>query len=557
MQMQASDFIDKIRYDPPFSYHRPHPHNKSVLIGAQAEELKILFEEIYSLSLVNPLMTAIVGNPGTGKTHFLWNLEYRTNQNHERSGIVLIYELKDKTPNISDIIEFIHKHETFRKLAINYKIHLSDLQESCIEQRTKEINDAVEKISQGIDSNFGICIGVDIVDEFIRQTVNIRNWSPDQAIVDLLGSFRLILDSINKVCIIFALTKDVYNEMIPVVGGDQTLRRRFIIANGVDDEPVEFGQLKENEAYILVSTFMKHWARRNGIDFTSISNNNETWPFTKRAVKLAWRMAVTPGGLSLICMDAILEKISKNISQAADLSISELDIAISLKKNKSYPYLISEDKIWNEVEFLINANKINKRIIELKENAEKELKLKGDWDIRIVKDAFKKYFEDCGFNIEFGMSDLIVGNIFENFSKAIGIIFIDESSHIESTSRNDIWITRKEIEALSNDLIHNKKVDAGLYLCIVDNKLEEEKRVKYDSSLEKNFKNQSSKVDYTTTLLFEKLNKEDFLKVIGLRKLDLKERKILVEYLDKELKFKPLLESLMFTEPSIIPKEGK
>lgn len=551
--MQISEVLNKIRLDPPFSIHRPHPYNKSVLIGAQAEELKILFEEIYSLSLVNPIMTAIVGKPGTGKTHFLWNLEYRTNQTHERSGIVLIYELKDKTPKISDIIEFIHKHEDFRKLAIDYKIHLSDLQENSIEQMTKEINCTVEKISSEIDNNFGICIGVDIVDEFVRQLENTGKWIKSEIIRDLLGSFRLILDSINKVCIVFALTNDVYNDMKLVISGDQTLRRRIIIANGVNDKPIEFGQLKENEAYLLVSTSMKQWAKRNDIDIKNIANNNETWPFEKNAVKLAWRMAAIPGVLSLICMDALFEKTNKNISSDYALSISELDIAKSLKKNKSYPYLLGDEKTWNEVEFSINKNKINKQIIELKENAEKDLK--GNWDIRIVKDAFEKYLKDCDYNIEFGMSDIIAGNNFGNFKKMIGIIFIDESSHIESTSRNEIWITRKEIEALSNDF-DNKKVNAGLYLCIFDKKLKE-KSVKYHSSLETKLKNLSSKIDHTTSLLFQKLDKEDVLKVIGLRKLDIKERKILVEYLDKELKFKPLLESLMFTEDSIIPEEGK
>lgn len=550
--MNIDDFITNIRFDPPFSYHRPQPNNKSVLIGAQAEELKILFEEIYSLSLVNPLMTAIVGNPGTGKTHFLWNLEHRTNQ-HERSGIVLIYELKDKTPEIRDIIEFIHKNERFRQLAAINKIHVSDNQELSVDQRTTEINDVIEKIRQEIDNNFGICIGVDTVDEFVRQLVTTRKLSSRQAIVDILGSFRLILDSINKVCIIFALTKDVYNEMMPVIGGDQTLRRRFIIANGVDDAPVEFGQLKENEAYILVSTFMKHWAKRNDFDFEKIAGNNETWPFTETAIKLAWRMAVTPGGLSLICMDALLEKISKKISSVDALLISDLEIAISLKKNKSYPYLISDEKAWNEVEFLINHTKFHQRIIELKEKAEKEIK--GKFDTKILKDSFEKYFEDCGFIIDFGMSDLIAGYVFESFKKAIGIIFIDEESHIESTSKGDIWITRAEIESLSNDF-NNKKINAGLFLCIVDKK-SEEKLIKHHSSLEDKFRDLTSRVDKTTTLLIKKIRKEDALKVVGLRNLDEIERKLLVEYLDKELKYKLLLESLMFTEPSIIPEEVK
>lgn len=540
--MIPSDFFNKIRFDPPFSYHRPHPHNKSVLIGAQAEELKILFEEIYSLSLINPIMTAIVGNPGTGKTHFLWNLEHRTNQ-YQRSGIVLIYELKDKTPKISDVIEFIHKHETFRKLAINNRIYISDNQEISLEQRAKEINNVIEKIRQEVDSNFGICLGVDVVDEFVRKLVITNNWNERRVILDLLGSFRLILDSINKICVIFALTRNVYDEMIPVVSGDQTLRRRFIIANGVDGEPIKFGALKEQEACNLVSTFMEHWAQRNDIDFNEFAKGNETWPFTRSAIKLAWRMTATPGGLSLICMDALFEKekVSKSISLTYELSISELDIAISLRKNKSYPYLINDEKAWNEIEFLIDQNKIKDKISELKNQAEKDTK--GQLGKEVIKDAFEKYLEDCGFKVDYGYSDVIVGANYAQFNKAVGIKFIDGL---------EMYIS--DVKTLLTDF-HNAKVNAGLFIYIIDKK--NSKSIKHHPSLAENFKNFDTRMDYTTTLLDWPMAKEDLLKVIGLRNLEKKERKILVEYLDKELGFKLNLESLMFTEPSIIPKEGK
>ena len=141
--MQISNIIDKIRLDPPFSIHRPNPFNKSVLIGSQAGELINIFEEIYNLSLVNPLITSIVGHPGTGKTHFLWNLEHRTNQ-HERDGVVLIYELKDKIPSYSDLIKFVYSHENFRNSVTECGIKFDDTIIDDVNKMTFEINNIIE-----------------------------------------------------------------------------------------------------------------------------------------------------------------------------------------------------------------------------------------------------------------------------------------------------------------------------------------------------------------------------------------------------------------------------
>ena len=538
--MQVSNIIDKVKHDPPFSHHRPNPFNKSVLIGGQSEELKTIFEEIYNLSLVNPLMTAIVGSPGTGKTHFLWNLEHRTNQ-HERDGVVLIYELKDKTPSYSDIIKFIHSHDNFRNFVSDCGIRFDDTIKDDMNEITFEINEAIEKINRKY-GNFGICIGVDGVDEYVRKLVHTKKWSNEQAIVDLLGTFRLILDGINKVCVIFALTKDVSVDMMPIISGDQTLRRRFLIANGINGGPVEFGQFKESEAYILVSTFMKHWAQRNDINFEHIADGNETWPFEKNAIKLAWRIGVTPGTISFTCTDALLEKINNNVSSIDDFRISELDIAKSLKKGKSYAYYLNDEKAWNDIEFLINEDTINEKISVLKVQAEEEIG--GQFDV-LLKNSFEKYLTDLGFSIKFGLSDLIIGTDFEHFSREVGITFI-----------NGLTIYKKDGQNLAND-IFNSKVKAGLFICIVDQSISNKSihsKVKYQDGFELLFKNLTDRVDYNSTILSKLMDKGDLFKIIGLQKLEETERKQLVEFLDKKLKFKQLIESLMFTEPSDIPE---
>lgn len=538
--MQVSKFKETIKNDPPFSYHRPNPFNKSVLIGGQAEELTTLFEEIYNLSLVNPLMTAIVGNPGTGKTQFLWNLEYRTNQ-HERDGVVLIYDLKDKPPSYSGIMKFIYSHENFIKSAAEHRIEINDTND--IDEITFKINNVIEKINNDNNNeNFGICIGVDGVDEFSRKMVHTKKWSNEEAIIDLLGTFRLVLDGCSKVCIIFALTKDVQVDLIPIISGDQTLRRRFLIANGVNGENVEFGQFKENEAYILVSTFMKNWALRNNFDYDDIAAGNETWPFDKNAIKLAWRMGSAPGTISFTCMDALFEKCNNEITSINDFKISELDVAKSLKKNKSsYSYYLDDEKTWNDINFLINKDAIIEKIFILEVQAKNEIDSQFE---TALKDAFEKYVSDLGFSVKFGQADLIVGTDFENFTRYISINFID-----------GITIYNKDAQNLAND-ISSLNSNAGLFICIIDQNINDNKtynKVKYQDRFEFLFKNLESRIDYNSTLLTKIMNKKDLWKIIGLQKLEESERKQFVKFLDKKLKIKKILDSLMFSEPSKIP----
>lgn len=476
-------------------------------------------------------MTAIVGNPGTGKTHFLWNLEDRTSKG-ERDGFALIYELKDKTPTTSDIIEFIHEHESFRELAEKNNILLTRTKEIEDFQRSKEINQVIEEINQKNGVNFGICLGVDIVDEYVRNQVQENNENVIKVLINLLGTFRLTLDYVNKICVIFALTIDVYEKLMPIIHSDQTLRRRFVIPNGLNGEPVEFGQLKEFEAYQLVSTFMKQWAKRNQINIEELFVGNETWPFDKSAIKLAWRIAPTPGGLSFVCMGAIIEKISEDLQLIEHLKISELDIAKYLQKNKTYSYFIRDHPIWNEIDFLVNKSTIEKEISKLKDEARDEIK--GKFSKSILQESFKKYFKSLDYLSEFGNSDLIVGKHDEKLDKQIGIKFIHGTK-----------VHKEDGDPIANDIMESK-IDAGLFICLTEN---ESINVKYDEYFEVVFNNINSK-NYVPTLDSKIMATDYILTIIGLRRLDEESRMRYVKYLDEKLKFRTILESLNFVIPA-------
>ena len=133
---KIKDIVERMKLDSPFSEFPED--NKDILVGNQANELKLLFEDVCRLSLVNPLMTAIIGRAGSGKTHFLKNLEYDSVCNKSKR-LVLVYELKDRIPNSTEeLIAYIYSHENFRKLLSNYGMELND--STTRESKINEIN---------------------------------------------------------------------------------------------------------------------------------------------------------------------------------------------------------------------------------------------------------------------------------------------------------------------------------------------------------------------------------------------------------------------------------
>ena len=531
------DIYTAFNYDSPFSLHRPLPNNKSVLIGGQAEELKLLFEKIYNISIVNPVMTAIVGSPGTGKTHFLWNLEDRTAKG-KRNGLVLIYDLNDETPNTEEILRFIHSHESFRELAGLNNLVLNDTDEMGTIEIANEINYVVGEINKTNNGNFGMCIGVDVVDEHIRQVVGKKKLKRDKVIFDLVGTFRLILDVIPKVCIIFALTKDVYIEMMPLILSDQTLRRRFLIPNGINGEHVEFGRFTEEEAYTFISTSINHWAERNEI--TINLDDNQTWPFKKSAIKLAWRVAPTPGGLSYACYNSLQHKLNENKLNDKSVDnnnfiITEIEMAKSLKKERSYMPFTDEKTVWNEIDFLIQKENIDDKLLFFKEKGEK--KTNGKIDIVFLKDAFRIFFEDINFISKSGYSDLIIECGIKNIGGKVGVNFIEGNNILKSSTAK-----------ILGDL-KSSQVSGGLFICLVQ---DETLAIKVEGDdFERSFIDENSKQNYSPTIYFQMIPIDYAFTLVGLSSLEKEERKFYYSYLDKNLNFSVILKSLMFVKPAI------
>lgn len=529
---EIKDIVERMKLDSPFSEYPED--NKKNLIGSQAQELKLLFENVCRLSLVNPLMTAIIGGVGSGKTHFLENLEYGSTHS-ESKRLVLIYQLKIGVQNDTDeIISYIYENKNFRKLLSSNGIKLKDSLERS--SKIHEINNSIDIITEVIKEKFSLCIAVDDIDKYFQDIYSKKESDTkkiNEDIRSLLGTFRLILDQINNVCIIFSLNPENYKKMAEVAGSDDTLRRRIIVPNGVDGRPVELEKLNEKEAHNLVNGFMKTWIERNRVDKKQINGYTTIWPFEQKTISIAWKIATSVGDFIFTLNETLKEKLNKTISSFEDLRINEVDISrviLSNRLNSNFvdEYRVKQD-VWSEIEILAREDEIKANLQKSNENTLSALSNKVE-----LANSFEIYFKELGFVRDHREKDMVIYS--ETFgSKKIYIKFIIGTK-----------INLMDAKDLAKDLM-NSKSGAGLFICIKKNDVG---KIKCDLKCEEYFKDSKTNINYVSTVGPKLIDVVDVLHIIKLKEIEEDERVIYAEYIDRKLGFKQYLRSLESIETS-------
>lgn len=432
--MNISEYCKKLLEDIPFSENRPLLYNKSVLIGKSANEYKDRFEEIYKLSVNNPLMTAIIGKPGTGKTQFLWNLDYRS-KNKEIDAIVVVIDLKDVTLTHEDIIKRIYNEMRLRD---DVTFNNSD---SNKHEMVKKINESISSLRKTGKKNCGLIVAVDEVDEHLRQRESIEGKDKKDYAIDLLGSFRLLLDEIDRLSVLFTMTEDVWSSVIQkCLIEDQTLKRRFLVSNGVDGLILQLEHFSEREAQEMVSKFLYNWRNKNNIENKEPEvNRMDIYPFSKESIKIIWKVAPMPGDFSFICSRIILEKCLSKPRNEKDFIISKKNAAYVIRRLKDD--LSENQELYEEIEFILEGEEIEReldeRVSEI-DNTQAIINFLRLLDLENVR-------EDDGLDV-----------IIEINERKIGIIII-EGSTIRQNDAKKLALALKE-----------QWVDVGLFLCISD-----------------------------------------------------------------------------------------
>lgn len=262
------DFWQVFEKDKPFRFHRTDEKTKKVLVGEIAEKYLYKFEnEIYPLAMDQSLITAVIGQPGAGKTQFL---NYIEGTKIEKNRICIILDLKDKKINYEYLSEHIINNGYLKEYLNSYGFEL-DYKKPHRDQ-ILELGNSIHRIrtEQRVE-NAGLCLLIDAVDEYIRK-IKPKNKSKEEStkesIKELIETIKELLKDLPFTCVILAITKDVYRDFANVFpktsNYDETTDESFLFITD-EGENLILEKFSEEDTRKMVSEFLFIWAERNKI----------------------------------------------------------------------------------------------------------------------------------------------------------------------------------------------------------------------------------------------------------------------------------------------------
>jgi len=559
------DLCRYFKSDEPFMFHRPDSRTKNVLVGKIANRYLEEFEtRIYPHAMNNSLMTAIIGQPGAGKTQLIHYIEGCSQKENDR--VCLILELKDQRIDYNYLLNYICNTEPIglylQKFGCDLPINKISKDSIAI------INDSIRKIWINTkNNNVGICLLVDAVDEYIRKVNSTTGLERRTVISNLLGTFMFLLNDFSRLCVVFAITNDVYYEFKEVLK-EVSPGRRFLFITDENGDPLKLERLDEEETQTMISKYLNIWSHRKvnlptpSATVTSIGLN--IFPFTQDAINLFWRAGAIPGDTCMACIMALKNKIiqQNKVDKSDHLIVTKSDAAWIIRKYSGY--FVNYEKasgLKNEIESLLEGDQIE---YELKKIAMKAMQVNSSYSDAIIE-AFESYAislsdglkAQLGNRRKFIRDRFLIGDKYEvidliiNFrSKKIGIQFILKDSQRDLMNK---------IYTLSIAL-KNKQIENGLLILITDVEKKDflEKANKVLIQKKANFEDIPYHIDYSSAALITTIEDADSWYILGLYEFiygdNIKMRKYST-HLDKKLKINNLLDKLIKQEPKHLGKK--
>ncbi|MDI3484799.1 MAG: hypothetical protein PWQ50_19 [Methanolobus sp.] len=492
------DICSVLKIDKPFRFHRTDDSTSPVLVGKKANKYsKELENHIFSNECKDGrCFTAVVGEPGSGKTHLLYHL---LNESKWRPDIrYAIYELKDKEVNLKVLEDYIKK---------------------------VIMDDKSEK------KNARLCLLVDTVDEYLRNISRKHNSNKDDAINSFLTVFSQLVDANPGSCIVFAITKDVYEDFKKVLEHSSFQDRFTFIKDGSEDLILEM--MNEDETYEMVAAFLKNWKKRNNISYKKIKECSigkfDLFPFTPEAVRLFWKAGVVPGDTSLGCTLAINDKLKQNNDDQdkTHLIIKNSDAARIITHFSSYFRGYEIDNNFKlEVKNLIETDRILEDITKIEIKSKQQHFDYSDYIVDAFGFIIKSF--DSGFSIKNGDIRKFVKDkyqINEEF-KSIDLVLTYESVKIgiQFVSCNQKESPRRIvncIDALSVAL-RNNDINRGILFSIYENESDLEvtndiiKRRMNSTKRHEDYLPDGSLVDYREMINYKSFSTDVAWQIVGI-----------------------------------------
>ena len=512
--------------DKPFRFHQPDSKTKEVLIGTIAKKYIEEFENsFYPHAMNNSLMTAVIGQPGVGKTQLVNYLENRPLDEKDR--ISLILELKDTRLSYDDLRNFI----CINKSVKNY-LELHGCKLPSEEKPTKQIiniNKAIEKIFiQTKNSDVGVCLLVDAVDEYIRKRNSLDGNIRSEIIQDLLGTFMYLLNDLSRLCVVFAVTTDVYEELKEELK-EVSSGRRFKFIPDENGNLLILERLDSDETLEMIAKYLDLWSQRNNLNLplsqeTLSDDNFNIFPFTPEAINLFWRAGAVPGDTCMGCLMALFKKIlrSNNNENYDHLVVTKSDAAWTIKEFSGYflNYEI-ETELKQEIDYLLNGKELD---FQLEKISTKAMQINSDYS-DIIIDAFESFILGLSndFNNYMGNKHIFIKNRFKRGtdSEILDLIIKYKSKNIglQFVLTKSIREIRNKINALATAL-KNKQIKKGFIIVISENQIEILNLINNCmNDLKSNFEDILYNLDYFPTIHKITIDENNAWNMVGLHEI--------------------------------------
>lgn len=478
------------RSNKPFRFHRPDEITKGVLVGRKAKKYLCLFDkEVYPLAMEKPIMTAVIGPPGAGKTQLL---NYLESTQKEKNRVCIVLNLNDIQIDYDYLVDSLYHSDSLRRF-LNIYGYNQQL-ESSIAEKVVEIKETFKKIRvESGNEDIGICFLLDTVDEYIRKIKDKISIERRDIIRDLMRTTGRLLDDLQHSCAIFAITNDVYQEFQKVLEIDISLQEKFFLivdqnSSTKEKKGLTLEKLDEDENEQMIEAFLNLWAERNGILFpehkdTITSSGRNLFPYTRDAINIFWNAGAIPGDICLACLSALDRKLSLADIDSNDpthLIITEIDAAWIINQfssyfNKAYEQTGFEYRILT----LLSGNRLDYEMHNIISKTKSSyFECSGT-----LPEAFKSYLEALGENFfvkpgnihkfvkcKYGLDeDFVAIDLVNNYKeKSIGLQLIVKE---DGKELNKIEIHEK-VKALLFAL-KNKQIERGLIILVSDTENEE------------------------------------------------------------------------------------
>ncbi len=563
------EFCTVLNREKPFRFHRTDSSTNKILIGKKASAYVEDFEStIFPHAMNNSLMTAVIGQPGAGKTQLINFIEHYSTNDKNRACSIL--ELKDKEIDYSSLIDHLGNDKRIYDYFSKYDYDLN----KCRDNKCKinQIARAIKTIwGKNKNNDVGICLFVDAVDEYIRKINSYYGKNRQDIIRDLIGTMMFLLNSMPRLCIVFAITNDVVDEFKESLK-DSSQGRRFKLVSDMDGNPLILDQFDEEETVEMVSTFMSTWSKKNGLTLpitpeTMSKKGINLFPFTHEAINLIWRAGVVPGDSSIACLLALeqnMEHSNFNCQDPRHLIVKAGNAAIVIKQFSSY--FINYKSMESELNSLLEENQIEDEFNKILFKAKKKHSVYSS----VFPKAFMNYLSEVSkeFRYEIGGINKFVRHKYEILkefttidlvldykNRAIGVQFIYDvlENNSGSQKRNILNKTRALMIALSN-----QQIERGLIVLLSKNGKEQYSNLK--SIISQELKNPTYRydysynleADYSTSIELHHINEDDAWVISGLNDFFIVEsemKKKYYYYLEGKLQISILFKDLIEQKP--------